>query len=248
MNYLNFAEKALTKAASVLELATAEILRTENNSREVKLNIDLKLNEIIINELLPSKLPILSEEEKKQHIALEDCWIIDPLDGSLNFLRGIPYCAISIALFRNSVPVAAFVYDFLNKTLTQCVKGHGLKIKDIKQKVSDITQLNEAIICSGFPSRMDYSTENLLQYTSMAQKFRKVRMFGSALQSLLHLASGKVDAYFEKDIMLWDIAAGILLVEEAGGMCTMLPGSQPNSKIFLATNKLIHNQAKEIFL
>ena len=242
MSPFEHAEKALETAAAALEKSFASIVKVEENGKEVKLNTDILLNDIIIKELSKSGIPILSEEEKIQPVDIQDCWIIDPLDGSLNFSRDISLCAISIALIQNGKTTGAFIYDFHHKKKISCIAGNGFFIDGVKQQVATTQNIDEAIICTGFPSRMDYDSTTLSLYVSFAQKFRKVRMFGSAVQSLLHVALGKVDCYFEKDIMIWDVAAGLLLVQEAGGYCSEFPGTLPNSRIIIACAPAIYQE------
>jgi myo-inositol-1(or 4)-monophosphatase len=242
MSPFEHAEKALNAAIEALENSSPSIVKVEENGKEVKLDTDILLNDIIIKELSKSGIAILSEEEKEQSTDLQNCWIIDPLDGSLNFSRDISLCAISIALIQNGKTTGAFIYDYHHKQKICCIAGKGLSVNGVKQQVANTQKIDEAIICTGFPSRMNYDNSTLALYVDFARQFRKIRMFGSAVQSLLHVAQGKVDCYFEKDIMIWDVAAGLLLVREAGGRCSEFPGSLPNSRVIIACAPAIYQQ------
>ena len=245
MDYFQLGSQAISDAANLIRSnqLNTDIISTEENEKEVKLKADQLLNDIIIRQLSLAKLPILSEEENAGiNLNNVEGWIIDPLDGSLNFSRGIPLCAVSIALVKKGKTSSAFIYDFLKDSITTCTNNSKLYINSKPIRVSNNTELKSSIICTGFPSRLEFTQNNLTDYIKFATEFRKVRMFGSAVQSLLHLAKGMVDAYYEKDIMIWDIAAGKLLVEQAGGVCSEFQGRLPNSRIFVASTPKIHLQ------
>lgn len=214
-----------------------ELVKVEEDGKEIKICADQAINDKLINILSESGYPILSEEENSNlNMNGATGWIIDPLDGSLNFSRNVPLCAISVAFVEQGKTKIAAVYDlFQNELITSLNIPHG------NYKSSKCTSLSSAILCTGFPSRMSFEEKNLLNYVKFGTNFRKVRMLGSAVQSLLHVAKGQFDAYFEKDIMVWDIAAGKLLVEISGGICSEFQGSHENSRIIVASTPNIHD-------
>ena len=239
--------KILDDAAAILERAHPDVIDRQNNGKEVKLDVDQELHRFISAGLIETGLPVLSEEADAPPESLANGWIIDPLDGSLNYLRGIPLCGISIARIVDGQPADAYIYDFSTKSKLIAVRGHGFLSPD-SLAVSSTSSLSQAVLCTGFPSRMNYEENGLARYVRAIQKFCKIRMFGSALQSAIHVACGKADTYFEHDVMIWDVAAGLVLIEAAGGTWTMEQGSLPHSRIVLASNKVIHQAASDCLL
>ena len=144
-------------------------------------------------------------------------WIIDPLDGTFNFTRGFPCCCVSIALWRGLNPVLGVIYDFVSEKLYSGVAGKGASCNDLEIKVSSVGHHDQAALAMGFPSCRDYSNAALAESISNVQRFKKIRMIGSAALSLAYVATGIFDAYLEEDIWLWDVAAGLAMVKAAGG-------------------------------
>ena len=142
-------------------------------------------------------------------------WVVDPLDGTSNYFRGIDQCCVSIALMQNESSLLGVVYNFNSNDIYYASKGNGAYLNDIKIKVSSISDKSSASLTTGFPA--SEKTKNTLDFLGDLSKWKKIRMFGSAALSCAYVASGKCDVYLEKGIYLWDIAAGICLVEEAGG-------------------------------
>lgn len=187
--------------------------------RDIKLQADRDAEEIILNALGASAFPVLAEESGE--IGAVDgekpFWIVDPLDGTLNFSRAIPFCAVSIALSTVDTPMVGVVYDFNRDEMFSGVVGQGAWRNDAPMRVSGVTETCRAVLTAGFPVNFVYEDGPLMEFAKMARSFRKLRMFGSAALSLAYVASGHADAYAEDDIMFWDVAAGLALVEAAGG-------------------------------
>lgn len=164
-----------------------------------------------------SKFPILSEESS--HSLLDDnCkWIVDPLDGSVNWWRGIPFFAISVAFFEGPDPILGIVLDVNRDQLFQGVVGVGAWLDGSPIRVSKIEKKEEAILCTGFPSAYEFRANREQAVESIYSGYLKVRMLGSAAMSLAYVASGVTDVYWEEGIKLWDVAGGIALVQAAGG-------------------------------
>ena len=184
--------------------------------RDIKLEIDRNSEKIIYEELKGTKISFLGEEfglKKKSEDGL--LWVVDPLDGTSNYFRGIDQCCVSIALMQNESSLLGVVYNFNSNDIYYASKGNGAYLNDIKIKVSSISDKSSASLTTGFPA--SEKTKNTLDFLGDLSKWKKIRMFGSAALSCAYVASGKCDVYLEKGIYLWDIAAGICLVEEAGG-------------------------------
>ncbi|AJK71586.1 inositol monophosphatase [Campylobacter jejuni] len=215
MKELEVAKLACYKAGNFL-LNLKENKINSNNEKDIKLQADLD-SEKIICEILQNVFdyPILSEEsykindEEKKGIY----WVVDPLDGSLNFSQSIPLCCISIALYENDNPILGVIYDFYRDEMFSGVIGFGAWLND-KKIIPSGTKKNkkQAVLATGFSSYMDYDKIGLEKFISYIQEFKKVRLFGSAALSLAYVACERVDAYYEKDIAFWDIAAGIAIL------------------------------------
>ncbi len=169
--------------------------------------------------LEPTGIPILSEEGPAVSRECLDSrlWIVDPLDGTINFEKGIPIHCVSIALWDDRRPVFGIVYDCCADELLVGGSGMPARCGETSMSVSNVRSPGESVLATGFPSGRSYEETDLLGFVKRVQRFRKTRLFGSAAWSLASVARGRVDAYWEEDIYLWDVAAGIALVQGAGG-------------------------------
>jgi len=145
-------------------------------------------------------------------------WVIDPLDGTHNYLRGIPHFSVSIALLEKGVPIHAVVFDPLRDELYTASKGDGAYINDRRMRVSRRENLGGAMIATGFPFRQrEHLTAQLDMTRAILGQAEDIRRSGSAALDLAYVAAGRYDGYFEIGLKPWDMAAGVLLVHEAGG-------------------------------
>lgn len=212
-------------------------------ARDVKIKADRELETDIVGRLLKeTAYPILSEESGYLGVKEKSSnyrWIVDPLDGSLNFSRGIPINCISIALWRGLEPELGVVYDFNRSEIFSGVVGEGASLNGKSIKVSGIGEKSSAVLCTGFPVATDFSKTAILGFVEQIGVYKKVRLLGSAALSLAYVACGRVDAYMENDIKLWDVAAGIALVKAAGGAVRFEPSGKENAFKVWAGNKNI---------
>ena len=145
-------------------------------------------------------------------------WVIDPLDGTHNYLRGIPHFSVSIALLERGVPIHAVVFDPLRDELYTASKGDGAYINDRRMRVSKRENLGGAMIATGFPFRQrEHLVPQLDMTRAILGQAEDIRRSGSAALDLAYVAAGRYDGYFEIGLKPWDMAAGVLLVHEAGG-------------------------------
>lgn len=223
---LHLAESAALLAGVSLKNKRDEWRNLKTASgRDVKISADLESESIIIESLAGSNIPIFSEETgsitaKKGRKTSSDTnllWIIDPLDGSLNYHQGVPLSCVSIALYKGLKPVFGVVFDFNQGELFSGLIGSGAWLNHRPIKTSHVNELSKAVLGSGFPVNTDFSSSALSRFIGEIQQFRKVRLFGSAALSLCYVACGRIDAYREENIMFWDVAAGLALVQSAGG-------------------------------
>jgi len=197
--------------------------------KDVKIAADETLDRLIRRSLSrQSPFSVLSEESgfRADQRFLADGeyhWIVDPLDGSLNLSRGIPFSCVSIALWREMRPVLGVIRDCHRKERFSGIVGQGAWLNDQAIHVSDVRSPREAILCTGFPAGADYSAAAIEHVISDIQAYQKIRWLGSAALSLAYVACGRADVYAEEGIALWDVAAGVAIVQAAGGFAQVEP-------------------------
>lgn len=175
-------------------------------------------------------------------------WVVDPLDGTTNFLHGIPFYCTSVALVENKIPVLGVIYNPISDHMFYSSLGNGAKLNGTAIGVSGSQYLRDSLLATGFPyddfGRQD-SYMDLLK--DICQKTRGVRRLGSAALDLAYVAWGKFEAFYEYGLNPWDVAAGVALVHEAGGKCSQFDGNK--DAVFgadiLASNGLVHKETLE---
>jgi myo-inositol-1(or 4)-monophosphatase len=190
---------------------------------EPKATIDAALSEFLVSGLGQTGLPVLSEEGP-QDVAWEagPCWIVDPLDGTLNFVRGAGPSMVSVCLWDEGRPAFGVLLDNREGALLWGGEGLGAWRDDMPIAVSEVAETRKAVLCTGIPSGFDFNDDPLVQdWLRMLSRFGKVRMIGSAAASLTLVASGAADGYHENRIKVWDVAAGLALLQGAGGKYRM---------------------------
>jgi len=242
--YLKVAQQAaLISGAYLLKNASKPKAIDVKKAHDLKLSID-RFSEKRIVQYLKKNSPfsILSEEagtiKGKQE---EYNWVVDPLDGTINYFHQIPFSCVSIALCRGEIPVLGVIYDFTRDELFTGVENKGAYLNGRPIKVSQTKFKKQAILTTGFPGQTSLSAENLSTFCQYVKTYQKVRLLGSAALSMAYLAAGRVDAYSEKDIMLWDVAAGIIIVKAAGGHYTIKPTKKTYQYLVSAHNGILGN-------
>lgn len=217
---LAIAERAATEAGAALKAHRREwsVVAAEHG-REVKIDADKHAEALILEAIgAASAYPIISEEAGwvgAQARGERFVWAIDPLDGSVNYLRDYPHCAVSIALLDEGQPVLGVVDCFaLGERFTGAV-GAGAWLNGAPIRVSTIADPAGGILQTGVPSRA--SPDSMALFEARLKTWRKVRMIGSAASALAYVAAGRAEAYRESGSMIWDIAAGCAIVRAAGG-------------------------------
>ena len=218
---LDLAKKAAKESGKLL-LENRKKLnrRLKSNKKDTKLIADLKAENLIKEIIKKSKYPILAEESGKSVEDLGDTfWVIDPLDGTANYNRGIPMCCVSIGLVKNMQALLGVIYDFNNKDIY--VGNSHTKITTLNNNkiiVSDYKKKSDGVLVTGLPVNSDFSNTSLEKIIYDMQSWKKIRMIGSAAMASCYIASGKAEMYKEKGVYLWDILAGAAIVESAGGI------------------------------
>ena len=231
---LNIMIKASEKASKILIKDFGEIEKLQVSKKGPKdfvTNSDLKTEKIIIDELKKAKpnYSILSEEKGIENNKDENnTWIIDPIDGTINYLHGIPHFAISIALKSYDQIIAGLIYDPIKDEMFYAEKNNGAYFNNQRIKVSKKNKIEDCLFVAG--SKINYDNELL------------IRNSGCAALDMAYVASGRYDGYFQKNINLWDIAAGIIIVEEAGGILNEINLSNINDLKIIASNNSINNE------
>ena len=202
-----------------------------NKARDLKLQIDIDAEEIIKEHIAAnSSLPILAEESGKSGSLNDFFWVVDPLDGTSNFLRNIPISCVSISLMQGLTPALGAIFDFNNSDLYCAHKESKAYVNDMEISVSSLNLKKESTLVTGIPAKDNYSDAEFKNMISDFQCWKKIRMIGSAAMASVYVASGKAEAYKENGIFLWDIAAGAAIVEAAGGNIS-ISNLQPDFRV-----------------
>ena len=243
---LNIAVKAARRAASVINRASTQLdlLTVQSKSpNDFVTEVDRAAEQAII-EVLRDAFPghgILAEESGESGPESEYTWIIEPLDGTTNFIHGMPQYAVSIAQAKNGVLEHAVVYDPNTNEMFTASRGAGAFLNDRRIRVSRRTRLNEALIGTGFPFRQfDHVDAYLAMFKELTQKTAGIRRPGAASLDLAYVASGRFDGFWEMGLSPWDMAAGVLLIQEAGGLVSDLSGEAN----YLTTGNLVAGTPK----
>ena len=224
---------------------------------ELKGDFDLvtaadRASEALIVERLQTHFPshtVVGEEGGQRDRQGEYCWYVDPVDGTTNFAHGFPAWNVTLALEKAGELVAGVVYDPSRNEMFAAEKGGGAYLNGRRIHVSKAASVSESLVATGFPNRKRPENINIHFYYQLAMLSHGVRRPGAAALDLAYVAAGRLDAFWEFGLNPWDMAAGILLVEEAGGRCADMHGGprQLRGKHILADNGLIHEEMLQIF-
>ncbi len=239
------------------EFILSERQRFQQNSVESKgLNqlvsyVDIEAEKQLVaglKQLIPDS-GFITEENTTDNELKEYNWIIDPLDGTTNFIHHVPVFSISVALVKGNDILIGVVYELGRKDLFTSRKGGGAWLNGKPIHVSDCSQLSKSLLATGFPY---YEFEQLNEYIELLKQFMKschgLRRMGSAAVDLAYVASGKFEGFFEIGLNAWDVAAGVLLVKEAGGEVKDFNGGEDYlfGKHIIASNSLVHKEFSEV--
>jgi myo-inositol-1(or 4)-monophosphatase len=222
---------------------------------EYKADVDLvteadRKAEKLIVERIRSQFPghdITGEEGTRTDTGSEFRWYIDPLDGTTNFAHGYPVFCVSMALEYRGERIAAVVFDPTRNELFAAEKGAGTRLNDRQVRVSKVNSLAESLIATGFPSHKRHKNPNIHFYHQITLRTHGIRRAGSAALDLSYVACGRFDGYWEFNLNPWDTAAGVLLVQEAGGTVTGLYGApfELASREVVASNTVLHEELNQ---
>jgi len=256
-------------AASAIAREAGSVLRaffSKGVETEYKGDVDLvtvadRASEKLIRERLAAAFPahgIYGEEGTRDRLDGAFRWYVDPLDGTTNFAHGFPQFCVSLGLEQRPAGlepdadgqlVAAVIYDPLRDELFTAERGRGARLNNSPLRVSRTPVLAESLTATGFPSHKRHENPNIHFYNEFTLRSHGVRRAGSAALDLAYVAAGRLDGFWEFNLNPWDTAAGILLVEEAGGRVTNFSGGafRLDSREVLASNGRIHSELQSLF-
>jgi myo-inositol-1(or 4)-monophosphatase len=255
---LNTAVKAARKAGTIITRASFDVdkltVRTKHQHDFVS-EVDHAAEEAIIRTLKEAYPDhgFLAEESGYKDKQAEYLWVIDPLDGTTNFLHGVPQYCVSIGLMHKGKPTQAVVFDPTRNELFTATKGAGAYLNDRRIRVSKVDKMEGALISTGFPFKViDHVDDYLRMLKNMMKATSGVRRAGAAALDLAYVACGRYDGFWEKGLSPWDMCAGALLIREAGGLVGDYEGNEgfldkgeivaANSKLFSALLKTLHDK------
>ena len=208
-----------------------------------------KESEAMVLERLHSEFPshaLLAEESGLQQGLTSDfSWVVDPLDGTTNYTHQYPMVAVSIGLLYQHTPIVGVVYNPIFKELFQAAKGGGSTLNGQRIHVSRATALSNALLATGFPyNRRETDNNNYAEFCRLTHLSQGVRRSGSAALDLAYVAAGRLDGFWERGLQPWDMAAGAILIEEAGGRVSSYTGDRLDLTAgrIIATNDLLHQE------
>jgi myo-inositol-1(or 4)-monophosphatase len=233
-HYLDAAARAALAAGDFLSSHFGSAMQVnEFAAHDIKLDLDVRTQELITRQLL-ERFPdhaLYGEEGIAGNQQSEYQWIVDPIDGTVNYFYGIPHFCVSIALRERGEIIVGVIYDPSRKELWQVERGGTATLNGKPIQVSARDKLSDAMLSIGFAKSQETIAAGLPMLDYFISRARKCRLMGSAALDMAYVACGRLDAYIESSVSLWDIAAGKLLVEAAGGKVLMEPRADNPDKL-----------------
>jgi myo-inositol-1(or 4)-monophosphatase len=244
-DFLPFMEQVAREAGALLKRHFLARVAIEYKGDADLVTVADRESETLIVGRIRERFPkhdILGEEGTRSETGAEFKWYIDPLDGTTNFAHGFPVFCVSMGLERRGERIAGVLYDPTRDELFAAEKGGGAALNGKPIHVSKVAKLNEALVATGFPSHKRHKNPNIHFYHQITLRTHGARRAGSAALDLASVASGRVDGFWEFNLNPWDTAAGVLLVEEAGGRVSNFSGGAFDiaSREVCASNGVLH--------
>jgi myo-inositol-1(or 4)-monophosphatase len=213
---------------------------------------DLASQEAIRGVLLgqfPEHSMVSEEGQRQLDPAAEFCWVVDPLDGTTNYVHQMPHFAVSVALVHRGRPIVGAVLDPVHDECFTCAAGGGAFLNGRKIRTSNVATLSSALATASFAAKVEPGSREIDQFVAAVLSCQAVRRTGSAALNLCYVAAGRVDAFWALSTYAWDVAAGALLVEEAGGVVTSLEGGPFDLAVphpIATANPTLHEQFRAL--
>jgi myo-inositol-1(or 4)-monophosphatase len=252
-DYLEVAVEAAKLGGGVLKQSYGQVKKIEYKGEiNIVTEVD-KRSEKLIVDLLRSRFPkhsILAEEGTDMAQPSEFRWVVDPLDGTTNYAHDYPIFCVSVALEKNGEVITGAVYQPIFEELFVAEKGSGAYLNGRKIQVSRVEKLRQALLSTGFPYDLgDEKGQAMRDFSDFVDTAQAVRRDGAAALDLCYVAMGRFDGFWEMRLKPWDMAAGVLIVSEAGGCVTDFQGQTHSNyrEQVVASNGLIHDQMCQVF-
>lgn len=256
--FLDAAIAAAREAGALIRrrLGHYHSLETKSSLSDLVTDVDRESEALLADRLLgafPGHM-MLGEEgvaEKGRRIGEEEdpsrveyLWVCDPIDGTTNFVAGLPFCAVCVAMAHRGEPVVGVIYDPMRDELFSALRGGGAFLNGRPIRVSPETRLDQALLATGFSVQTGIRQANMDDAVRIAPRVGNLRVIGSAALHLAYVAAGRITGFWERGLHAWDLAAGYVLVTEAGGVFTDLQGKpyRLSTADLLATNGAIHEE------
>lgn len=253
--YLIVCEEAARLGGQVLRDWQYRISAREKGPRDLVTEADLASQQVIRARLLeqyPSHLFLGEEDDPRtgggrrswDELSQSDtyCWVVDPLDGTMNYVHGMPGFAVTLALLRGGRTVAGVVYDPLLDECFAASCGEGASLNGRRLKSSGCKSLENAMLAASFSPNVPRESPEVARFVELLHTAQAIRRLGSAALNLCYVAAGRLDGYWATSVKIWDVAAGLLMIEEAGGVATNLEGGE----LDLADPKLVVSATSEL--
>ena len=226
-DYLTLCEQAARAGGEALAHWVGRFQVREKGPRDLVTEADLASQEAIrgvVQAAFPGHDFLSEEGDSPVRLDGDYCWVVDPLDGTTNYVHQIPHYAVSVALLERGRPLVGVIFDPVTKECFAAQRGCGATLNGQPIHTSGVTELSQAVVAASFAARVSFPSQEIDQFVAAVRLTQGVRRTGSAALNLCYVACGRFDAFWALSTKAWDVAAGVLLVEEAGGAVSRLDG------------------------
>lgn len=254
---LEVASQAARQAGQLLQEMQVRITVREKAAADLVTEADVAAQELIrgaLSDHFPADSFVGEEDEPETSLLtrlnqLPRCWIVDPLDGTTNFVHGLENFGVSIALAQFGQVECGVVFDPVRNELFAAQRGHGAWLNGRPLQTSSIERLEQALVAASLPARVARNAPELAQFVEVLFHAQAVRRLGSAALNLCYVGKGSIDAYWASSVKAWDVAAGLLVVAEAGGVTTNMAGQPINLQqphLVAAATRSLHDELRQV--
>jgi myo-inositol-1(or 4)-monophosphatase len=232
--------------------AEPRVIETKSSAIDLVTDVDRASDELIVRRIakaFPDDAVLTEETGRAREGSSGYRWVIDPLDGTTNYAHGFPHYAVSLGIEREGQRVAGVIFDPMRRELFSCQRGAGAFLNDEPIRVSSASTLETSLLATGFAYDVHTGEiDNLEYFVRFIRRARAVRRAGSAALDLAYVACGRFDGFWELQLQLWDVAAGLLLIDEAGGRTSDMEGrpEPATAERLVASNGLLHDALLEV--